>query len=179
MAGLRHITEAVQAAAFAYHGGVPELAKKLDKRPSTLYDELNPYEGKTGNGKIGLEDYVTLAKETGDRKAVQMICAELGGRFVPVDLPEDDSPRGGLVWAATTACLAFLDAVKSGDIHHTRLSILHSEAVSRLDAVQAGVRKMAEGMAVALSLSDPESTQFDAPAPKLSWPKRLYVWRKR
>ena len=74
------VIEAVQQAAQAY--GIRRVAAALDKAPSTIYSELNPW-GDRQKFKLGLEDAAAIAELTGDVTAFALIASELGYRLVP------------------------------------------------------------------------------------------------
>lgn len=59
--------EAVQEAVRRSNKSIGWLAAQLNKAPSTLYDELNPFaEGNGRTSKLGLEDAVRLMELIGD-----------------------------------------------------------------------------------------------------------------
>ena len=69
------VIEAVQQAAQAY--GIRRVAAALDKAPSTVYSELNPW-GDRQKAKLGLEDAALIAKITGDVTGFALIAHEMG-----------------------------------------------------------------------------------------------------
>lgn len=73
------ILEALQRAAQAY--GIKSLAPMLDKQPSTLYGELNPW-GEPGKAKLGLLDAFEIMRITGDFTALELLAADSGFRLV-------------------------------------------------------------------------------------------------
>ena len=75
------VVEAVQKAAHTY--GMAKLAAKMDMKPSSLYNALNPW-GDRGTAKLGLEQALFIMRETGDPSAFILMAAELGFRVVPV-----------------------------------------------------------------------------------------------
>ena len=76
------IIEAFQKPAQSF--GIRKVAAALDKSPSTVYSELNPW-GDRQNAKLGLEDAITIAKITGDATGFAMIASELGYCLLPKD----------------------------------------------------------------------------------------------
>ena len=74
------VIEAVQQAAQAY--GIRRVAAALDKAPSTIYSELNPW-GDRQKAKLGLEDAAAIAELTGDVTAFALIANSLGYHLVP------------------------------------------------------------------------------------------------
>lgn len=72
------IIEAIQKACHSY--GVKKIAAELDKQPSTLYGELNPWGGE--KAKLGLDDAIEIIRITGDATVLSLIAAELGYRLV-------------------------------------------------------------------------------------------------
>lgn len=69
------IIEEFQKAAQKY--GIKKLAGEMDKAPSTLYAELNPW-GDRSKSKLGLEDAVRMALLTGDLRGFELAAAALG-----------------------------------------------------------------------------------------------------
>ena len=69
------LIEALQKAAQEY--GVSRLAAEMDKRPSTLYNALNPW-GDRSTIKLGLEDALFIMVQTGDMTALQIMAREMG-----------------------------------------------------------------------------------------------------
>lgn len=73
------IIEHVQAAAQRY--GIKVLAGELNKAPSTVYSELNPW-GDRSKAKLGLEDAIEIMRITEDFSALELMAADLGFRLV-------------------------------------------------------------------------------------------------
>lgn len=80
------VIEALQYAAQAY--GMKKLAPLLDKKPSTLYAELNPW-GEQGKAKIGMDDAIEIMRITEDYTALELMAAELGFRLAAKDARPD------------------------------------------------------------------------------------------
>lgn len=80
------ILEALQKAAQTY--GIKKLAPMLDKQPSTLYGELNPW-GEAGKAKLGLMDAFEIMRITGDFTALELLVADSGFRLASKN-PEPD-----------------------------------------------------------------------------------------
>jgi hypothetical protein len=57
------------------------LAGELDKAPSTVYSELNPW-GDRSKFKLGLEDFIEISRLTGNHEALTLIADLLGYRLV-------------------------------------------------------------------------------------------------
>lgn len=59
---------------------VEQLAGHLDKAPSSLYNELNPYPGPDARHKLGLEDAAAIAQRIGDVSLARHFAALVCGR---------------------------------------------------------------------------------------------------
>lgn len=73
------ILEALQKTAQTY--GIKKLAPLLDKQPSTLYAELNPW-GESGKAKLGLLDAFEIMRQTADFSALALLVSDCGFRLV-------------------------------------------------------------------------------------------------
>lgn len=69
------VVEKIQAPAHAY--GVKRLAAELNKAPSTVYSELNPW-GDRSKFKLGLEDALEIMSLMRDFSGLVEACAQLG-----------------------------------------------------------------------------------------------------
>lgn len=76
------VIEAIQRA--AQERGVKLIAAELNKAPSTIYAELNPW-GDRAVAKLGLEDGLEIMRLTGDVTALELAAREQGYRLVPID----------------------------------------------------------------------------------------------
>lgn len=142
------IVEALQKAAHA--SGMKVIAAELNKAPSTLYAELNPYPD-TSKAKLGLFDALEVMRITGDYTALDLILAELGFRrcalcaghdkpTVAEELADDTQKLGG--WAAvcmnptvTEADIRLAAAALHRDIEETeqaKLESLHRQGAGQL-----------------------------------------------
>ena len=74
------VIEAFQKAAQKF--GIRELAEALDKAPSTVYSELNPWADRHSS-KLGLEDAATIAQLTDDVTGFVLLLDSLGYALVP------------------------------------------------------------------------------------------------
>lgn len=84
------IIEAFQRAAQAF--GIKELAAALDKAPSTLYAELNPW-GDRSKSKLGLEDAIVHSELTGDTAGWKLAADRLGCSWTSKDVnPNRETP---------------------------------------------------------------------------------------
>lgn len=57
---------------------VATICEALDKAPSTLYNELNPYPGPDSRHKLGLEDAAVIMALLGDSTCLDLLAARLG-----------------------------------------------------------------------------------------------------
>lgn len=78
----RPVIEAVQRAAQAH--GLKALAPMLDKKPSTLYAELNPW-SEPGKAKLGFDDALEIMRITDDFAGLELAASALGFRLVRKD----------------------------------------------------------------------------------------------
>lgn len=68
------VQDAVQASRLT----IETLAAKLDKRPSTLYAELNPFPHDGCTAKLGLEDAVKIMEYTADYTPLMQLANHFG-----------------------------------------------------------------------------------------------------
>ena len=78
------LTELIQDTAFKSSVGSAALAERLNKAPSTLYNELNPNPADNRTHKLGLLDWLQILRLTGDFRSLHKVCGELGHVAVPV-----------------------------------------------------------------------------------------------
>ena len=88
MEGIQNLSviEKVQQAAQAY--GIKLVAAALNKAPSTVYSELNPWGDRT-KSKLGFEDALEIMRLTGDYSALVKACAD-AGLVVVLAMPTPD-----------------------------------------------------------------------------------------
>lgn len=85
------VMEAMSEAVRKY--GIKKIAPELDKEPSSLYGELNPY-GDQSKAKLSLDDAIEAMRLTKNYAALELIAAELGMRVCPVDsMPDKEDVR--------------------------------------------------------------------------------------
>lgn len=85
------VMEALSEAVRKY--GIKKIAPELDKEPSSLYGELNPY-GDQSKAKLSLDDAIEAMRLTKNYAALELIAAELGMRVCPVDaMPDKEDVR--------------------------------------------------------------------------------------
>ena len=82
------IIEKTQQAAQSY--GIKALAAELNRAPSTVYSELNPWGDRT-KAKLGVEDWISIMQATGDFSAFVEAGIKLG-LSVLVENPIPDKP---------------------------------------------------------------------------------------
>ena len=73
MRGKKVFTEAVQRAVYRSNFSVEDIAQRLDKRPSSLYNELNPMPMEGCHPKLGIEDFVLILEIIGDLSPLQYL----------------------------------------------------------------------------------------------------------
>ena len=105
------LIEALQKAAQAY--GVSRLAAEMDKRPSTLYNALNPW-GDRSTIKLGLEDALYIMVQTGDKTALQIMAREMGCVCVDINAEPDQATLEGEIVDDFQAVSALATAMRSG-----------------------------------------------------------------
>ena len=85
------VMEALSEAVRKY--GIKKIAPELDKEPSSLYGELNPY-GDQSKAKLSLDDAIEAMRLTKNYAALELIAAELGMRVCPFDsIPDKEDVR--------------------------------------------------------------------------------------
>ena len=80
------VIEAIQRAAQDH--GLKALAPLLDKKPSTLYAELNPW-AEPGKAKLGFDDALEIMRITGDFSGLDLAAATLGFRLCLMEANPD------------------------------------------------------------------------------------------
>ncbi len=71
---MRTFVGAIQQAVFNSGMSMEQIAAKMDKKPSTLYNELNPWPNENSTHKLGLEDFVKILEIIGDYSPLTTIC---------------------------------------------------------------------------------------------------------
>lgn len=103
--------EAVKTAPLGFKG----VAADLDKRPSTLYDELNPAPEKSGQGKLGVEDALEIMEMTGDSRPLEYMATRLGFTLRHMaDCTPDQPTLAGELLDDLPAIARLHDAARSG-----------------------------------------------------------------
>lgn len=135
MGGLRELIALFHEAAEAYPGKTKALAGDLDKRPSTLFDELNPALQKTGQGKLGAEDALEIMRLTGDNRPLEYMAAHLGFTLRPMTehLP-DGKDMAHECLQGLLAVAKFAEAARDG-MAFSDLSPLLEDAIIELQDV--------------------------------------------
>lgn len=94
--------------------GIKKIAPELDKEPSSLYGELNPY-GDQSKAKLSLDDAIEAMRLTKNYAALELIAAELGMRVCPVDsMPDKEDVRDEML-DDTNMLSDFHEAMRNGD----------------------------------------------------------------
>lgn len=75
------LTAIVQDAAQKSKSGMKVIAAELDKKPSTLYQQLNPYDDK---GRLGLEDAHIIMKSENDLSLVRAMALDMNHTLFPL-----------------------------------------------------------------------------------------------
>ena len=85
------VMEALSEDARAY--GIKLLAPELDKEPSSLYGELNPY-GDQGKSKLSFDDAIEAMRTMHKFTALELAANSLGLRACPMDaMPDKEDVR--------------------------------------------------------------------------------------
>lgn len=85
------VMEALSEDARAY--GIKLLAPELDKEPSSLYGELNPY-GDQSKAKLSLDDAIEAMRTMHKFTALELAANSLGKRVCPMDaMPDKEDVR--------------------------------------------------------------------------------------
>ena len=85
------VMEALSEDARAY--GITLLAPELDKEPSSLYGELNPY-GDQGKAKLSFDDAIEAMRTMHKYTALELAAKSLGLRACPMDaMPDKEDVR--------------------------------------------------------------------------------------
>ena len=85
------VMEALSEDARAY--GIKLLAPELDKEPSSLYGELNPY-GDQSKAKLSFDDAIEAMRTMHKYTALELAANSLGKRVCPMDaMPDKEDVR--------------------------------------------------------------------------------------
>ena len=85
------VMEALSEDARAY--GIKLLAPELDKEPSSLYGDLNPY-GDQSNAKLSFDDAIEAMRTMHKYTALELAANSLGLRACPMDaMPDKEDVR--------------------------------------------------------------------------------------
>jgi hypothetical protein len=137
----RAILDTAYHVAHDYPGGVPPLALRMGKSPTTLSHELTA----TGTAKLGLIDAVKMADFTQDLRALQAWATHAGCQLVPLPtgLPEGDeclvkvSELASQFGALVTEVTADLGDNQISDNEQRRIQKLGGLLISAVSAVVA------------------------------------------
>lgn len=147
MSGIRNtsIIEALQRIAQKY--GMKEMAAKLDKSPSTLYAELNPW-GEPGKAKAGFDDAIEIMRESNDITPLVLVASEFGYHLVADNAAPDRQTISEEVcqdmeamgqWASVCTDPSASERSVKETAHKLRQEICETEAL-KLNRIQAGAR---------------------------------------
>lgn len=115
MSGIRNLTAIFQAVALACPQGVKAIAAELDKAPSTLYEELLPTVNRPNQGKLGVEDGLSIMAITGDVRPLEYMASSLGYRLVSLaDVCPDKPTLPEELLDDIPALAAYHDAIRQG-----------------------------------------------------------------
>jgi len=118
---LKHVTRAAHEAFINKGLRIEDIAALLDKRPSTIYNELNPYH--EGPAKLGADDLQQIVREYGILEPLAFMARDLGCQLVDLRTAQatarSKDPQGlldlGLQAMASVGPVA--DAIRDGLAH--------------------------------------------------------------
>jgi len=137
MIGLLRIMEAVQKA--AHDHGIERLAALFDRKPSTLYSELNYHLNEQRNAKLGLLDAVRIMQATGDHAGLHAIAAALGYTCTKIAAEPALEPGNTSHVRVMDAVVQFLAADAQGE-DYVRLHAKLESATSAMESVWTAKR---------------------------------------
>lgn len=106
------VMESLSESARAY--GIKRLAPELDKEPSSLYGELNPY-GDQGKAKLSFDDAIEIMRITCRYAALELAANELSLRVCPADaIPDKEDVRDEML-DDCKLLRDFHEAMRNGD----------------------------------------------------------------
>lgn len=130
------LTAIVQTEAQASNTSMKMLAAELDKAPSTLYQQLNPYDF---NGRLGVEDAHDIMKMVGSISLVEAMAADFNCRVECMDAKPDGEDMRHEQLQAYEAVGLFIQAVDKG-FSSKELYPLLERAVKELQDVWTRLR---------------------------------------
>jgi hypothetical protein len=117
---------------------VEEIAGELDKRPSTLFNELNPYHESTA--KLGLEDAHEIMKLVGSPALLEAMAADLGYMVTSMaEVTPDKADIRDECLDDYPALVAMHDAIREGR-SFTEVIRLAGEVVTEVEETAAAYR---------------------------------------
>jgi hypothetical protein len=113
-----------------------QLAEALDKAPSTIYNELNPYPSADSRHKLGLEDAAEIARAIGDESLARHFAAHVCGRTLmdPATGQPDGRDMDHECLQGFQAVAEFVKAAEGG-ARRAELSPLLEHAIKELQDV--------------------------------------------
>lgn len=87
------VLDAAYRTVHAYPGGAASLGPRMGKSRTALSHEVRPPVGSTA--KLGLLDALTIIEFSGDHSIIHAACDRLGGMFIKLDAPVDESTDYG------------------------------------------------------------------------------------
>lgn len=130
----KHLVAQIQDSVQASSCSMEELAGVLDKRPSSLYHELNPFPSDTSTAKLGLEDAVKIMGHIQDFTCLMQIADHFGFTLKRNNRKPDGKDLDEECLQGFQATARFIDAAKSG-ASTAELTELCCSAVNELEDV--------------------------------------------
>lgn len=128
----QRLTAVVQRAAQVSKMTTKQLAAELDKAPSTLYQQLNPYDT---NGRLGLEEAHDIMLMVGDMSLVRAMAVDFGCRVELMDAEPDGADMTQDKLQAFQAVGRFIDAEDSAGVDCLQLFELMESAIKEMQDV--------------------------------------------
>jgi len=126
------MTAIVQRGVQSSNVSMEQLAGDMGKAPSTLYQQLNPY---NGNGRLGLEDAHDLMVAVGDISLVRAMAIDFGCRVEHMDAEPDGKDMTHDKLQAFQAVARFIEAEDNRDINCLELFELMESAIKEMQDV--------------------------------------------
>lgn len=116
--------------------GIDKLAFKLDKKPSTLYAELNPW-GEPGKAKLGLLDAFKIMHEAGAYTGLSLLASKAGFRIIKKNPTPDRKTVAEEICQDAVAFGTWSNICDNPDATEAEVRIARQQIAKELDETEA------------------------------------------
>lgn len=120
--------------------GIKAAAPEVDKEPSSLYAELNPY-GDQSKAKLSLDDSIELMRLVKDVSALELAAASLGYRLCPMHADPDKETVAEEIADIAEAFGKMSAACMNAATSQQTVHLLAAEVHQQVDEAEAAKRR--------------------------------------